>query len=183
MVGKGLKELGRPRDSVYITTKIASLEPGETPRGLLTAALKDLGVDYVDLYLIHTVIPFLDREGGLPALWKELEQLQRDGLTKNIGISNFNADNLQSILEIAEIVPAVHQVGHFAQLRFYLWLNESPFADRNPPLSLQKTLYGTTGATRETRNHRLVVWTDPSAYQEPRWSFEATSCTDRQEIV
>ena len=109
-LGRLFKELSLPRNSFYITTKLSELKDGESVRDALNAALKRLGVDYVDFYLIHTSAPWVKQEGRLSAIWKEFEQLKRDGLARNIGISDFNADHLQELLKNAEIVPAVHQV-------------------------------------------------------------------------
>ena len=87
--------------------------------------LSDLGLDYVDLYLIHW--PFAVKEGDdlnpfdeegklIPSnvdyvdTWKQMEECVKLGLTKSIGLSNFNSQQIQRILDIATIKPAVHQV-------------------------------------------------------------------------
>ena len=71
--------------------------------------LKKIGVDYVDLFLVHQPLPFVNN-GTLPALWVGLEGLVKDGLTKSIGVSNFKVSDLEKLLPEASIPPAVNQV-------------------------------------------------------------------------
>jgi diketogulonate reductase-like aldo/keto reductase len=106
-VGEGIKKAGKPRNELYITTKLARLNPGQSVRDVLQTSLKKLGVDYVDLYLIHTPMPFIER---LPEIWKEFEAVKKEGLTKSIGVSNFTAEHLQKIMQGAEVIPAVNQI-------------------------------------------------------------------------
>lgn len=73
----------------------------------LKQSLKKLGLDYVDLWLIHN--PKL-HAGNLKAVWKACEEVYNEGLAKSIGVSNFNVKYLEEILEVATIVPHVNQV-------------------------------------------------------------------------
>lgn len=78
----------------------------------------ELKVDYVDLYLLHA--PFVTKESHgftLQEAWKSLEKAVKDGLTKNIGVSNFAVSDLEAILEIAEIKPVVNQIEFSAYLQ------------------------------------------------------------------
>jgi diketogulonate reductase-like aldo/keto reductase len=105
----GIRASGRPRSDLYIVTKLKTPEPGQTVKGLLAESLTKLDMDYVDLFLIHS--PFWCREkGNLKEIWKEMEEVQKEGLTKTIGVSNFNEDDLKVILDGARVVPAVNQV-------------------------------------------------------------------------
>jgi diketogulonate reductase-like aldo/keto reductase len=100
------------RDSLFITTKFSNLLSGQSVRSVLEDQLRELRVDHVDLYLIHWPIPF---EGRLGELWKEVEELKREGLAKEIGISNFRVEDLDEMLPTITkrkdgILPSVHQI-------------------------------------------------------------------------
>jgi diketogulonate reductase-like aldo/keto reductase len=73
----------------------------------LKKSLQRLGVDYVDLWLIHDPT---SHPGQLKQIWKEFEEVYKEGLAKNIGVSNFMIKHLQEILEVATVVPQVNQV-------------------------------------------------------------------------
>ncbi|KAF9431933.1 hypothetical protein BGZ76_011507 [Entomortierella beljakovae] len=125
-VGEAIRESGVPREEIFVTTKLwnNSHRPEEVLPALETS-LKNLGLDYVDLYLMHWPIDFKSgpspvtkdadgkylREGvDFTETWKALEELIPTGKTKAIGVSNFSIKNLEKILAIAKIVPAVNQV-------------------------------------------------------------------------
>ena len=76
-------------------------------RDTLVASLKKLQTDYVDLFLIHFPI---NHETPLPAIWKQFEEIQKDGLAKSIGVSNFRVKDFEEILPSAQVIPAVNQV-------------------------------------------------------------------------
>lgn len=98
-----------PRSSLFITTKLWSpMKSNTTVKSVLTDELKKLQIDYVDLYLLHTPI---GSEGRLAAIWKEFEEVKREGLAKDIGVSNFRVKDLEELFanEMKE-VPAVNQV-------------------------------------------------------------------------
>ncbi|OAX38932.1 Aldo/keto reductase [Rhizopogon vinicolor AM-OR11-026] len=105
-MGQGIVASGKSRSELFITTKLTALKPGATPKSALEESLKKLKVDYVDLYLIHQAN---DHVGKLKEVWKGMEEAQKAGLTKSIGVSNFTADHLNDILEIATVPPAVNQ--------------------------------------------------------------------------
>lgn len=71
-------------------------------------SINQLGVSYIDLYLIHH--PRLARP-DIPTAWAEMEGLKNAGLVKSIGVSNFGVEELQTLLQSAKIIPAVNQVG------------------------------------------------------------------------
>ena len=106
-LGDGVVASGKPRSELYITTKLTRLAPGETPISALEKSLERLGMKYVDLYLVHQAN---DHVGRLKEVWKGMEEAKAAGLTKSIGVSNFTADHLNDILEVATIIPAVNQV-------------------------------------------------------------------------
>lgn len=107
-VGKAIAESGIPREELFITTKVWNADQGyENTLQAFDASLKRLGLDYVDLYLIHWPVPAKDQYVDT---WKALEQIYKDGRAKSIGVSNFKPHHLDKLLESAEIIPAVNQI-------------------------------------------------------------------------
>lgn len=119
-VGRAIKLSGKPRSELYITTKLGKLQqPGETVRSALLASLKKLNLDYVDSYLVHNPA---HHPGRLQQIWKEMEEVKREGLAKSIGVSNFYVEHLEEVLSIATIIPAVNQI----ELHPYVWKSAKP---------------------------------------------------------
>jgi len=109
-LGEGIKLSGKSRTELFITTKLLpTLPPGQTVESSLRESLRKLGLDYVDLFLVHSPHPANQIPGKLRALWEEVEGVKKLGLAKSIGVSNFRADDLNEILRTAAIVPAVNQ--------------------------------------------------------------------------
>jgi diketogulonate reductase-like aldo/keto reductase len=101
-VGRGLRESGVPRGEVYITTKFY---PGHNdPAEEAARSLERLGVDHVDLYLVHWP------QGGPVRAWPGMQHAHQLGYARSIGVSNFNVAELQAVLASATIPPAVNQV-------------------------------------------------------------------------
>jgi 2,5-diketo-D-gluconate reductase A len=107
-VGRALAQSGIPRDELFVTTKVWNSDQGkdEAPAALATS-LELLGLDYVDLYLIHWPAPL---RGRYVETWLALEDLAAQGLIKAIGVSNFEPEHLEDILEAGSVVPAINQV-------------------------------------------------------------------------
>ncbi|KAL7408938.1 oxidoreductase [Mrakia frigida] len=108
-VGEALKIAKVPREELYITTKY----DGGDVRTEFELSLKKLGVDYVDLYLIHFP-KFADAGGGIKTVWREFERLREEGLAKSIGVSNYGVIELTELLLLAKIKPAVNQIRYHA---------------------------------------------------------------------
>lgn len=109
-MGAGIRASGKSRSDLFVVTKLGDLQPGQTVKESLKISLTKLGLDYVDLFLIH--IPAQARkEGNLSQVWEGMEEVKRDGLAKSIGVSNFSVEDLNVILETAKVVPSVNQVG------------------------------------------------------------------------
>lgn len=106
-LGAGIKASGKKRSDLYILTKLKMLSEGDTVESMLRGSLKKLGVDYVDLFLIHSPLHF---EGRRKEVWKDMEAVQKAGLAKSIGVSNFTTDHLEEILDCSSIVPAVNEI-------------------------------------------------------------------------
>ncbi|WJS91943.1 aldo/keto reductase [Microbacterium testaceum] len=107
-VGEGLRASGLERDEVFVTTKVWNDDQGfdETLRAFDASAAK-LGLDRVDLYLIHWPIPSADRYVDT---WRALQRLQEEGRATSIGVSNFSVPHLERLREETGVLPAVNQV-------------------------------------------------------------------------
>lgn len=105
-VGLAIKESGVAREELFITTKVWNANQGyESTLQAFEESRKKLGLEYLDLYLIHWPV-----KGKYVDTWKALEKLYKDGLVRAIGVSNHHIHHLQDILDAGEIVPAVNQV-------------------------------------------------------------------------
>ncbi|KAK0240041.1 NADP-dependent oxidoreductase domain-containing protein [Armillaria nabsnona] len=106
-LGAGIKASGKPRSELYVTTKLKGLAEGQTIKDTLVISLKKLGLEYVDLFLIHDPT---SAKGQIKAWWKQMEEVKKEGLTKSIGVSNFRVQDLEEVLEVATVIPAVNQI-------------------------------------------------------------------------
>ena len=107
-LGRAIAASGIPRDEFFVTTKLWGDEQGADTTGrALEASLERLGMEHVDLYLIHWPHPGLDR---YVESWNAMEDLAERGLTRSIGVSNFNQDHLERVIEASSTVPAVNQI-------------------------------------------------------------------------
>lgn len=115
-VGKAIRESAVPRDELFITTKVWNSDQGyDNTLRAFDASLERLGLDYIDLYLIHWPTPKYDRYVDT---YKALEKLYHEGRTKAIGVCNFDIEHLERILTECDVKPVLNQVEchpHFAQ--------------------------------------------------------------------
>jgi 2,5-diketo-D-gluconate reductase A len=104
-VGRAIVSSGIPRSEVFVTTKLWIQKPGEdNARRAFEASLKRLGLDYVDLYLIHQPL------GDYYSSWRAMQEVGREGLAKAIGVANFYPDRLVDLIDHNEVTPAVNQI-------------------------------------------------------------------------
>ena len=104
-VGRALGSSGIPRDELFVTTKLWMEHAGyEATTAAFGRSLDRLGLDYVDLYLIHQ--PFNDYYGA----WRAMEELLQQGRVRAIGVSNFHPDRLVDLIAHNEVTPAVNQI-------------------------------------------------------------------------
>lgn len=109
-LGAGIKASGKPRSELFVVTKLSTLQPGQTVKESLQGSLAKLGLDYVDLFLIHSPAQCRE-EKSYSQVWAGMEEVKEAGLAKSIGVSNFTVEDLKFILETAKVVPSVNQVG------------------------------------------------------------------------
>ncbi len=107
-VGEGIRTGDIPREELFITTKLWNPQQGyDTTLKAFEMSMEKLGLEYLDLYLIHWPRPM---HGKATETWKAFEKLYKDGRIKAIGVSNFTPEHLDKLLSETEVVPAVNQV-------------------------------------------------------------------------
>ncbi|MGW6298193.1 aldo/keto reductase [Peribacillus butanolivorans] len=105
-IREGLKEAGISREDLFVTSKVWNADLGyESTIAAYKTSLKKLGLEYLDLYLIHWPV-----EGKYKEAWKALETLYKEGKVKAIGVSNFQIHHLKDVIKDAEVKPMVNQV-------------------------------------------------------------------------
>ncbi|HWL88989.1 MAG TPA: aldo/keto reductase [Polyangiaceae bacterium] len=105
-VGTAVRESGIPREEIFITTKLWNDDQGyDSALRAFDASLERLGLDYVDLYLIHWPVPKKRRES-----WRALEAIKKSGRARAIGVSNFLVSHLEELLPEAHEPPSVNQI-------------------------------------------------------------------------
>ncbi|KAI9728688.1 MAG: hypothetical protein M1828_002794 [Chrysothrix sp. TS-e1954] len=154
-VGNAIKQSGIPRSEIFITTKLwnNSHHPDDV-EAACDASLKDLGTDYLDLYLMHWPASFERSDTFMPRdgdgkikpgsidyvdTWKAMEKLQKNGKCKAIGISNFNQSEIDRLLKEASIPPAAHQ------LELHPYLQQHAFVDYHKSKNIHVTAYSPFG--------------------------------------
>jgi 2,5-diketo-D-gluconate reductase A len=107
-VGRAIAASGIPRAELFVTTKLATADQGfsKAPKACM-ASLERLGLDYVDLYLIHWPAP---SAGNYVDAWGGLIQARGDGYARSIGVSNFTEDHLTAVIDLSFVTPAVNQI-------------------------------------------------------------------------
>ncbi|MDD2342352.1 MAG: aldo/keto reductase [Tolumonas sp.] len=107
-VGVGFRESGLPRQEVFITTKIWNDDQGDTAtKDALSKSLERMKLDYIDLLLIHWPVP---HHGLFIETWQTMIDLQKTGLIRSIGVSNFTESNLKQIIDETGVTPVLNQI-------------------------------------------------------------------------
>lgn len=118
-VGRGIRESGVPREELFITTKVWNDDQGyDSTLRAFEESRKRLGLEYLDLYLIHW-----PGKSKYKETWKALIKLREEGWVRAIGVSNFHIHHLEDIMEDSGVVPAVNQV------ELHPWLTQKPLLD------------------------------------------------------
>ncbi|MFZ3599733.1 aldo/keto reductase [Streptomyces sp. BH104] len=106
--GKAIAASGLPREELFVTTKLWNADQGhDSTLRAFDASLEKLGLDYVDLYLIHWPLP---SKGLAAETYKAFEKIQAEGRAKSIGVSNFLPDQLDKLIAETSVIPAVNQI-------------------------------------------------------------------------
>lgn len=174
-VGRGVKDSGVPREEVYITTKLWNKDHHD-PEAALNVSLKNLGVDYVDLYLIHWPVTF-NAEGNVETDWtyidtyKKFQKLIDTGKVKSLGVSNFSKEQLTKLLADPEVTykPVVNQIEAHPllpqeELTQYLKDNQiyveaySPLGSTNSPLFKNETIVSIAKKNNVEPAQVLISW-------------------------
>lgn len=107
-MGKGIRESDVARDQLFVTSKVWNSEQGyDKARKAIEASLERIGLDYLDLILIHWPCPVRDMYVDT---WKALIDARKDGQVRSIGVSNFNADHLDRLIAETGVTPALNQI-------------------------------------------------------------------------
>lgn len=141
-VGEGIASCGLPRDELFVTTKVWNDRQGyDEALRAFDESLRRLGLEQVDLYLIHWPAPKTNR---YVETWKALVRIRDEGRARSIGVSNFHRPHLERILDATGVVPAVNQIElhpFFQQRELVSFLNEKGIAvEAWSPLARAKRL-------------------------------------------
>ncbi|AKS35016.1 aldo/keto reductase [Mycolicibacterium goodii] len=139
-VGRAIAASGIPRDEIYVTTKLATPDHGfSSSQSAARASLERLGLDYVDLYLIHwpggDTSKYVDSWGGLM-------KVKEDGVARSIGVCNFGAEDLETIVSLTYFTPAVNQI------ELHPLLNQAGLREANAGYNIVTEAYGPFGVGR-----------------------------------
>jgi diketogulonate reductase-like aldo/keto reductase len=120
-VGKAIRESGIARSDIFVTTKLwDDAQSYEAAIAACEESMKNLGLDYIDLYLIHW-----PKTSGRHDAWKAFEELQADGKARSIGVSNYTIDHLQELMDQGGEMPAVNQV----EFHPFIYQQQKPLLD------------------------------------------------------
>jgi diketogulonate reductase-like aldo/keto reductase len=176
-VGRALRDSGVPREEVYITTKF--YPEREDAEAEAHASLERLGVDQVDLYIIHWP------QGGPTWAWPGMERAQEHGYARSIGVSNYSVGELDELLAVAQTPPVVNQV-QFSPFKYRRKLLEA-CEERNVALEAYSPL-GTGGHLSDARVRQIAERVGrPPAQVLLRWCVQrdlvvVTKSTHRERI-
>jgi diketogulonate reductase-like aldo/keto reductase len=148
-VGRAIAASGVPRDDLFVTTKLATEDQGfQASQDALTASLERLGLDYVDLYLIHW--PAGD-PGKYVDSWGGMMKRREDGLTRSIGVSNFHAEDLSNVIDLSFFTPAVNQI------ELHPLLNQAELRALNAEYGIVTEAYGPLGVGKLLANPTIAT--------------------------
>lgn len=163
-VGRAVSSCGIKRGELFITSKVWVKEYGyEKTLKSIEASLKKLNTDYIDLMLLHR--PYFDYINA----WKALEEAQKRGWVKSVGISNFTEKQTEEILEIAKVTPAVNQIElhpYFSQKKLKEYLAERdiaveawyPLGHGNKKLLSDKVILPLAEKYKKTPSQIILRW-------------------------
>lgn len=167
-VGDGIAASGIARSDLWVTSKLwnADHRPEEA-RAAIERSISDLGVDYLDLYLIHWPVAFVPGHGSDNKLddditivdtWRALESLVQANLTRHIGISNFAPADIKAILDICTICPYAHE------FETHPYLQQQDFVDFHHENGIRVIAYSPLANTNPTYHSGI-----PALFEDPFW--------------
>jgi len=134
-VAEAAREYGVPREQLFITSKVWNSDQGyRTTLDAFDDSLRRLGLDYMDLYLVHWPV-----KGKYKETWRALEQIYKSGKARAIGVSNFHNHHLEDLLADASVVPAVNQV------ELHPYLTQVPIREFNRSKGVQVEAWSPLG--------------------------------------
>lgn len=155
-VGKAIKDSGIPREEIFVTTKLPAQHKGyEIAWDCFNKSIAALGLDYIDMYLIHAPWPWNEMgkdctEGNIES-WKAFEEIYDSGKVKSIGISNFEPKHIQPILDMCKHVPMVNQI------RFHIGDIQKEILDFCQSRNIVITAYSPLATGRIIGNQEIVA--------------------------
>lgn len=145
-IGRAVKDSSVPREDIFVTTKVWNDDHGyDQTLKAFNKSLSKLGLDYIDLYLIHWPV-----QGKRLETWKALEKLYEEGKVRSIGVSNYMIHHLDELFESSSTIPAVNQV----EFSPYLYLND--LLDYCVDKKIQLEAYSPLTRTRKFNDPPLV---------------------------
>ncbi len=147
-VGRAIASSAVPREELFITTKLATEDQGfKSSQDALKASLERLGLDYVDLYLIHWPA---GEQGKYVDSWGGLMAGKGTGLTRSIGVANFHEEHLSNIIDLSFVTPVVNQI------ELHPLLNQAALRAVNGDRGIVTEAYGPLGVGRLLDNPTIV---------------------------
>jgi len=155
-VGAAIAASGIPREEIFVTTKLWNSQQGyDSTLGAFRKSLDRLGLDHVDLYLIHWPVP---TEGRALDTWRAFERIHEEGGARTIGVSNFRVEDLEMLEREAELRPTVNQIElhpHLQQAELRAWHEEHGIATESwSPLAQGDLLVNETISAVASRHER-----------------------------
>ena len=145
-VGQAIKESGVKREDIFLTTKLWNeVQRTGCPETAFAQSLEDLGVDYVDLYLIHWPV-----KSRYVDTWLAMEKIYESGRAKAIGVSNFHPHHLQDISKVWSVVPAINQV------ELHPYLTQKPLLEACKAHGITPQSWGPLGGSTPGNKEQLL---------------------------
>lgn len=167
-VGRAVRDSGIPREQIFVTTKLATENQGFGPsQDAARASLERLGLDYIDLYLIHWPA---GEQGLYIDSWGGLMKVKEDGVARSIGVCNFHAEHLSNIIDLSFFTPAINQI------ELHPLLNQADLRQINAGYGIVTEAYGPLGVGRLLDNAAVTTVADAHGKTPAqvliRWSIQ-----------
>ncbi|KAK8024273.1 Aldo/keto reductase [Apiospora rasikravindrae] len=184
--GKGIKASGVDRSKIWVTSKLWNSDHRkDKAEAAIQKSIADLGVDYLDLYLMHWPVAFvpdegtrLDEETSIVDTWRTMEEFVRKNYTRHIGISNFAGADVQAILDVCEVCPYAHE------FETHPYLQQQDFVDWHREIGVKVIAYSPLANTNPTYRDKKGSLVGP-IFKDPFWAdlAEAKNATVAQAVL